>query len=345
MENNVPYLKVSGSFEEMGYVHGKYFANEIHSLFEDRINILVNSIKNIELAFLINICELLFKDIEKYDINLFKELNSIAEGAMINPWKLIVSGGYTDCIDIISNCSNNRFHECTIAINPNKGFILGTWDSHPSAMSSLIILERNPKKEPSTLALTTAGWPCQQGLNSHGVGFAVTNLTPSYAEPSGIIYIAFLSKIAKLRSTSEVSVMFKRTKFCSGHSYIVLDHKGEGKIFDTTASIGREYPVNQLATKANHYFPERNCIDDNSNYKYIIGSKLRRQELLELVKIVEAPSDFFNSLAKSKYVNRMDINKDVSTCAHFVISTNEMKIWYVKGFSEPNIKVQEKCLL
>lgn len=329
--NDAPYLRVSGEPKEMGRIHGETFAPLIRKLYYDRLDILIGSKVGISSQNIQDRAMRLWESVCKFDCQIATEVDSIAYASGLSPWQMIVAGGYTDLMDILSPLPSGNYHECTIAIDPIAGFIAGTWDSHPSAMDSLIILERHPKTGPSTLALTTAGWPCQQGLNSSGVGFAITKLTPKVTDKTGLIYIAANAALGSAKSVDEISRRLECENFCSGHSYIVVDKNGGGAILETTPNHVNIIPVNNLSTKANHYSGGRKAIDDNSNYNFLESSIKREDELRLNITGITDPHEFANCLLKSKSVNRKDSTGPSITCAHFFISVLERSIWYSKG--------------
>jgi predicted choloylglycine hydrolase len=249
---------------------------------------------------------------------------------------MVVAGGYTDLMDILASNNNANYHECTIAIDPVAGFIAGTWDSHPSAIDSLIVLQRHPTNGLSTLALTTAGWPCQQGVNSSGVGFAITNLTPRVTDKSGLVYIAANAALGSANSLIEIVNRFKNEKFCSGHSYVIVDGNGGGSVLETTSEAVSVMPILSMSIKANHYRGGEDAIDDNCNYSYLHCSIERESELAKNISSVTNSNEFVNCLINSPSVNRKDSKGPSVTCAHFFVSAKEKSLWYSKGPAAPS---------
>lgn len=178
-DSQVPYLLISGTPEEMGRVHGETFSPLIQKLYHDRLGLLLKSRGGISVRSIKRIALYLWGAICRNCEIIAREVEETAKAAGLHPWQVVIAGAFTDILDLLLPKCHGEHHECTIAINPRSSFIAGTWDSHESAMDSLIILERHPLGAPATLALTTAGWPCQQGVNDAGIGFAITNLTPT----------------------------------------------------------------------------------------------------------------------------------------------------------------------
>lgn len=330
INTEIPYFKISGSYEEMGRQHGETFSLLIQNLYNERLNILLDANRRITVNDLKVISEGLWNAIEHFDIRIAKEVLATASACGLSTWQMIIAGGYSDLLDLVNPHNEGKFHECTVAINPNEGFIAGTWDSHTSAMDSLIILERHPNNEPATLALTTAGWPCQQGVNSNGIAFAITNLTPRSISKSKLVYIAANAGLCYGKSVKSLTSQFSKLSFCSGHSYIILD-KNDGAIIETTGDNVRVMCISELKIMTNHYIEDINSIDDNSNYQYLTFSQQRSDELGRNILNVMHPNDFSECLAKCKLVNRSNQTEMITTCAHFYISINDLSIWYSKG--------------
>lgn len=331
-DNDVPFLRVAGSPQDMGHKHGATFSPLIRSLFRSRMAILEQCCKPCAKSNIQETAEHLLLSLSEIDLDLFAEINAVAFAAGLSPWQLIVAGGYTDIIDILRPIQEaGPDHECTLAVDPAKGYIAGTWDSHLSARDSLIVLERHPDKGLATLALTTAGWPCQQGVNSQGLAFAITNLTPQCARSSGLIYIAANAVVAGARSVADACETFSKLRFCSGHSYVLTGGDGAGAIIETTGENSRVFHVNTLTTKANHYWGGKEAIDDNRSYAYLEGSLTREAELRKNLSGEIDPATFRLCLTRCNSVNRTDEKGNGVTCAHFVISARDRSLCYQKG--------------
>lgn len=336
--DEVPFLKVSGSPNEIGQMHGETYRNLISNLFDIRHELLLKSARKSNENQIEEIANSYWKYICSFSEFLAIELRATARASNLQPWNLIVAGGFTDLLDALSTSINSDYHECTVAIDPVKGFIAGTWDSHPEAEESLILLERHPDNGPATLALTTAGWPCQQGINSNGVGFAITNLTPQQASKHGLVYIAANAFLGTAQNTSHILSLLKTESYCSGHSYIILDSAGSGAIMETTHTETNTVHVNKLTTKGNHYSSGPLSIDNNMNYPYHDFSILREKELYRNISKITNAQDFSDCLFNSNKVNRTDKSQVAITCAHFVISVHDKTIWYAKGPALPPSK-------
>lgn len=335
----VPFLMVSGSFKRMGEIHGETYGQSIRNLFDCRYGLLRNSLNGGREKQIRLIAESLWNYLCKANENIAVEVESTARASHLHPWQLVVAGGFTDIMDVLSSNSKSDYHECTVAVDPEKGFIAGTWDSHPEAKDALILLERQPDIGPATLALTTAGWPCQQGINSYGVGFAITNLTPQKAANYGLVYIAANAILGTAINTSNILEKLIKETYCSGHSYIVLDTTGDAAIMETTHYTNKVYPITTLTTKANHYFGGSGSIDNNSNYAHYQSSIIREKELMANLSSLKGFLDFSHCLSKCPTVNRSDSTQIAMTCAYFFISVKEKTIWYSKGPALANAKI------
>lgn len=337
---DVPFLKVSGEPEDMGRLHGQHFSRKIQNLYEHRFAILLETNDSISRGDVRDFALTLWETVCKFDRHIANEVEATAQASGLLPWQMIVAGGYTDLMDLISPNSGSKYHECTIVIDPSVGFLGGTWDSHYSAMDALILLQRDPIEGPSTLALTTAGWPCQQGLNSCGVGFAITNLTPKETNKSGLVYIAANAALGSAKSVTKISHRLKGETFCSGHSYILIDTKGGAAIVETTPANVDVKPIYQLTTKANHYRSGSDALDDNSNYSFFDFSVVREAELRANIGGVTNSQEFANCLLRCSSVNRRDLTAPAVTCAYFFISVSQKSIWYSKGPVTPKSAIR-----
>lgn len=333
-------IVIEGSPQELGHSHGEILRTRIQYMYDERLDLALSTSPEMGKATIQRVCESLWQYASERYVKLGVELSATAQASNLAPWQLILAGGVTDVIDLATP-RPNPLHECTVSIDPRKDFIGGTWDSHPSAIEGLVLLHRKPKSGPHSLALTTAGWPAQQGVNSSGLAFATTNLTPVARSRQGLVYIASLAILARLSCVRDVIAFVEAETFCSGHSYLALDSSGDAAIADTTGAKSEVHPILSQTVKANHY-EATSSIDDNTSYAYLAGSQARQAEMTSVFRYVRDPSSFRAALAGNDLLNRKQ-EEQVATCAHFFISARSQTIWY--GLGPPDSHVERSSEL
>jgi len=325
----VETLTVTGAFSTMGHAHGEACRREIRALLADRTEILLRESRDLRPTRLEAICRTIWGYLAARYSNLTEELTATAEAADIAPWQLIVAGAYTDLLNVCQG-TGSAYGECTLGLSVSPRFIAGTWDSHPSAEEALLLLHRRPDVGPATLALTTAGWPAQQGVNSDGLAFAIANLTPRHVRVEGLPYIAANALLAASRSPDEFVRLAERENFCSGHSYIFIGLEGPARVVQTTGAGVDVETVTSFATIANHY-RSASPLDDNRAYVNYEGSCKRETELHSVLARLSGPAAFAHVVAGTTLVNRTDVRGAVVTCAYFYLDPVRREVWYQRG--------------
>ena len=318
-----------GTHDQIGRQVGEEFRRKINNLLRLRRDILLGSVEGISLDDVERVCRVSVNSVKRYTPTVYTEINAVAEAANISVGEMMIAGGYTDLIDVLGKVTHPLDGECTVISRTDDRAIFGTWDSHVTAKDSLILLERHLSCGLKTLALSTAGWPAQQGINNCGIAFAITNLTPKTSNPSGLNYIAANAYIADCRNIFQFLHFAKHTPFQSGHSFILSDSKGNGFVVETSASGISKRKTISCDCQTNHYIDIR--LDNNSNYSFMDGSKNRRFEAQTSLSSSTDAYKFKKALKLSQYINKSDPNSLAYTCGHFYLSTTQNKVWYSGG--------------
>ena len=324
--SEIPILSVMGSPSEMGEQHGLALAKQISELIRIRTALLQKR-TGCSLSYLKSITQKAWKNICSSIPLIAEEIEATAFSADVEEWQLIIAGGFSDIIDILHS-HIELASECTVGILPKSSQIFGTWDSHYDAINYALVLRRIPENGVSTLSLTTAGWPIQFGVNSKGLAFGVTNLTPVKTNPQGIPYIAAVAKIATLNSIKESKMWLESQAFMSGHSYILMDSR-ETIILETTAETTSTRRYIEPFVQTNHYTSK---IDDNSKYMYLQGSKNRQLELAVDITRFTLPNDFLSWLKIHPNVLRTTNKRStIASCAIYAIDVIQKCIWVARA--------------
>jgi Acyl-coenzyme A:6-aminopenicillanic acid acyl-transferase len=223
-------LLLEGSHEAMGAAHGESLRSQIRELADEGLEIIRSS-NDITSAEVRRTAEEVEREIERQVPRVYAETVSTARAAGIDYWRLIVAGGYSDIEDRAApnnDGSREARSNCTLIpwrVAGGQLLLAGTWDSHATAEPSLVLIERRPAEGPLSLALSTAGWPMQQGVTSEGLGFAIANLVAKRTRP-GLSYIAALPAITA-RTDLEQATRYERSLvICSARFYAFADESG-----------------------------------------------------------------------------------------------------------------------
>jgi hypothetical protein len=336
-----------GDFFSMGLQHGESLSHLIHDLAQERIDIICINHSEISLSLIESIGNEIVQEIKQQAPEVYEEIQGISTGSNIELWKLMVAGGYSDLqhrIFFITNVISPLISECTLLpVRNEKDQILlaGTWDSHATAEAALVMIERHPTIGPSTLALTTAGWPMQQGITSKKLGFAITNLIPSTSQ-LGISYIGALPHITSQCDIQSAVRSTVSLRLCSGRFYALCDGGGNYVGIETD---GINYWTSSiLEVHTNHYiYKEAKAVEGRIVYSQISEERrLSAARRLDQIKRVDTKSLFeiisFND-GTSATISQNGINRDDRSCAGFVLDPTNSLITVTKG--PPNLSVPE----
>jgi Acyl-coenzyme A:6-aminopenicillanic acid acyl-transferase len=344
-------ITVSGSLCEMGEQHGEAAADLIADLFATRFELLVHQMAAAVPAGAASDAarqveswtRALVGEIVTHLPDVATELTAVARASSLQPWKLIVAGGYTDVLGgLVTPRHQRHASECTIVamrgIRGGGTIIAGTWDSHASASPALVLLRRQPASGISTLALTTAGWPAQQGVTSAGLAFATTNLRPRRGGP-GVVYIGALAQLLSARSLDDAREVLLGLPYCSGHSYPVGDRHGRLLLVETSNEAKAELMCDRdVLAHTNHYLAP-GLEGENPRDEHLPNSvgRLRRVEAMTASSSAESVRQRMWTIlrdhgrAGSAGVCRHGEGHETRSCAAFVIDAARRSIEFTDG--------------
>ncbi len=154
--------------------------------------------------------------------DLAEEMAATAAAAGVRPADLAVLNAYTDMRDVDERALDEG--GCTVVFAPTStGPVLGqTWDTHASACPFVGLLHVAAPGKPRAVLLTIAGCFGMAGLNEHGVGVCINNLTPTDARV-GLLWPAVVRRMLEQPTADGALAVLKAARLGSGHSYLVAD--------------------------------------------------------------------------------------------------------------------------
>jgi hypothetical protein len=330
----IPTVTISGTPQAMGEAHGETLREEIRDLVQSRTGMLMRLVPSATLDDVAWVSGEMWRQVQSALPALAREVEATARTAGVSPAELVVAGGYTDVCDALAAITRTVrtevIDECTVAESSDPPFIVGTWDTHRSAVAALVLLRRVPDGGTETLALTTAGWPAQQGVNERGLAFAITNLTPRTAAASGLPYIAVNARLAESLSVRDFTEVATRLRYASGHSYLLVDASGAGVVLETSADAVKARAIKRLHVQANHY-SDYLAVDDNGAYPYLRRSVERALTLRALLRRAAAPEALVEQIVASDVLYRNCTTPDVVTGAYFFLDPPARRMYCGTG--------------
>ena len=234
-------LDAQGSFESIGFLHGKQFADEIQHYVKERVKLVASgswSGKQMSESDIIDLAESMIPEHQHFDPQLFTEMSALSEGANISIAEAIIVGGFTDFVDTVRSATGGvtppELHEddCTAVLVPDsrangEGFLAQTWDMHDTATDHVLLLRAKPDECPSALIFTTTGCLGQIGMNSQGVAVGINNLTSSTGKV-GVVWPSVVRSMLRQESSKDALSVLSNANLAGAHNYLIMDKQGDG---------------------------------------------------------------------------------------------------------------------
>ncbi|MDQ3247598.1 MAG: C45 family peptidase, partial [Chloroflexota bacterium] len=270
-------LRTSGTPFEMGYAHGKTFADEIALLTEERLRLSCDPAwtggRQASLAEVTALGQACLAYHETFAPHLMDEIRGMAEATGLNINELVIMNGFTDFVDTIANEKAVRaalikygntavtHHQngqpqtpqvqvdaggCTaFIVDPaitadGKGYIGQTWDMHTTATPHVIMLDVQPTDGPALLTFTITGCVGMVGLNEHGVAVGINNLLGKDGR-AGVHWPFVVRQMLAQRDVEAALEVLVRARLAGAHNYVLMgpDEAGVLKGYNIEATATR----------------------------------------------------------------------------------------------------------
>lgn len=186
------------------------------------------------------------------------ELDGIAEGADLEPARIVVLNHYTDLVESVGPRRDAGDGGCTaIYANGDDGPVLGqTWDMHATALPYVRALHLAPRAGgPQTFVLTLAGCVGMAGMSSTGVAVTINNLR-STDGGVGVVWPSLVRAMLAAPDAAAARAVLQRVPLSSGHHYMIAD---PGEFFGVETS-GQLKVLTQQGARAAHLHTNH-CFD------------------------------------------------------------------------------------
>lgn len=256
-------LELSGSNYDMGYAHGRRFAQDIRYFAEERVRLSGDASwagQNLAADEVLAIADACLEEHRRYAPDLVEELCGMADATGLTLAELVVLNGFTDFIDTVYNAANLRVpvpahagaDNCTAFLVPDgkaaggKGFYGQTWDMHDTATEHVILLRGKPTNKPEFLAFTTVGCVGMIGMNSEGVAIGINNLATTDGQ-IGVTWPFVIRKALEQTNADDALECITSAKLAGAHNYMLMDESGKGYNVEATPSQREVTPLEQAA--------------------------------------------------------------------------------------------------
>ena len=264
--NKLRVLQVSGSPYELGYQHGRAFAQEIGQLTEERLRLSCDPFwtggQAATLDEVLGLGRACLAYHQEFDAALMEEMQGMADATGLGVNELVIMNGFTDFVDVVANPAVlHRQRASAVApgadfdgggctafvVAPNasgdgQGYLGQTWDMHSTATPYVLLLDVRPQAGPALLTFTITGCVGMIGMNEHGVAVGINNLLGAEGRP-GVHWVYVVRKMLAQRTVDDALNVLRGAHLSGAHNYLLLGPDSDGGL--------RGYNVEQMATRAN----------------------------------------------------------------------------------------------
>jgi len=282
-----------------GEAHGEMWRQEIHELAAIRLGLTLSKSEIKDAGEILDLARLHVPLLEAYHPELAAEFAGIARGAAIDPALLVVLNHYTDLRDIPRSALGPDLAPARASV-PDEGgctavYIPGlktptlgqTWDMHASASAYVRLLRVRPKNsDTEVLFFTLTGCLAMTGINAHGVGVTINNLTSTDGQ-LGVLWPALVRAMLEEKSAAAAKDRLMATTLSSGHHYMMAD----GRDFYGVESSGQQKVLTQIGARAAHIHTNH-CFDPvlrKVERVSPVSTTFRRMELATTLYVQQTP--------------------------------------------------------
>ncbi len=227
--------------------------------------------------------------LERFDRALFEELSGIAEGAGLEPARVVVLNHYTDLRDLDTAALEAPGEEDCSAVyarTDDRALLGQTWDMHGSAEPYVMML-RVPSAgdAPAAWLFSITGCLGMTGMNDAGVGITINNLKSVDAQV-GVVWPALVRRALRERSAQAARDVVMGAPLGSGHHYLVAD---EHHAFGIETSGRKKKIVFEEAAAS--YVHTNHCLDPEMAGLNRVGPESTTHDRYELLQrgIIDRP--------------------------------------------------------
>lgn len=271
-------LKTSGSPAELGYIHGRAFADKIRTLTEERMRLSTDPFwtggRAASLDEVRSLGAACLRAHEAWCPDLVDELRGMGEATGLGLNELVIMNGFTDFVDLIAadpraparfapDDAHSRDDDggCTaFVIGPEAGangrcYIGQTWDMHASATPHVLLLEVAPDDGPRLITFTITGCVGMIGMNEHGVAVGINNLLGADGRV-GIHWPFVVRRMLAERAVDRALAVLMEAPLSGAHNYVLMGRTHEGELhgYNVEATATRTFvsPVSGFFAHSNH---------------------------------------------------------------------------------------------
>lgn len=331
-----PEVTISGNAEERGYQYGRLLAESIARTIDFYARIFRKSQWEIYLR-----ASYFKKVIQDYHREYAVEIESIAEGASINPLWIYALNSRTEILSLQAS-------ECTAVYFPHTGILGQNWDWGKTLEDLAVLLKIERPDGHRIQMLTEPGMIGKIGMNSHGMGVCL-NILRAFSKLDGLPVHILLRSILDSKTLDEARGKVQAANGGKASNILVGDQ--QGKCFDMEFAEDESfliYPENHCLIHTNHYIA-RQINPDRGRFR---SSYARMHTALEKVsKCIDYSSDEMKHILLDRSQAEFPIHRtyiphpemeEMGTVATVIMQLKQRKMHIKKGNSaDVNFKIYD----
>ena len=225
-------LELTGPPGEIGRSHGKELAADIHRYLSERLRLASDGSWTGRRRSRDEIVAMAAGTVEahaRYSPRVHAEVEGMAETAAVSVPELILLGGFTDMIDVLSTPVGED--DCTALLVPPRhadaAYLAQTWDMHDTAGQYIVLCRVEPDLGPAALVYTTAGCVGQMGMNEAGICVGINNLTAAEGR-FGVTWPYVVREVLAQTDLESALACVTEADLAGAHNYLLMDSAGRG---------------------------------------------------------------------------------------------------------------------
>ena len=220
MARQLPFIKLKGKPEEIGWQHGSQIKDRIR----DTWQLYSQGLPHDKPEYLKELGNKYLQKIYDFSEPYGKEIEAIAAASNHKSWEIAVLNARTEIIQRLFE--ENPIGECTVAYLPNTGILGQNWDWVPQLEQLIVLMELEREDGHKILQFTEPGIIGKIGFNSKGIGVCF-NFISGGASPISVPIHILNRTVLDSHSILETFKMFEEMQHGTINNILMADDSGQ----------------------------------------------------------------------------------------------------------------------
>lgn len=262
-------LTVKGDPYDLGFQHGRAYAEPIGKLTEERLRLCATddwARAGVHHRVILDLAARCMPYHHRFDEVLCAELEGLADGSGVPMAELLIMNGFTDFVDTLHQHVVDDPGGCTAVLtspgvsSDGRGYLAQTWDMHTTATPYVIMLDVRPSVGPNVMTFTLNGCVGMIGINDAGIAVGINNLYTTEGK-KGVTWPFVVRKMLAQTDVESAMTVLQNADLAGAHNYLVMGPDRDGTLqgYNVEAVPSRQIvtPLQTTIAHANH------CVADD----------------------------------------------------------------------------------